>query len=111
MKNAVDPQIFCDLHKHECVFDIDDLLSRYLSDAQREPKNVRVGLAESHKARGYERIHKSIQLERANAIVIYFARFEIMAPAAPEFFFSVIRIFFFLRLASADESTGINLRP
>ena len=75
MKNAPNPQAFGDLHEHRRVVHIDDLPGWRLGDVQREPKDVRVGLADVDEAGGNERIHKPIQLELSNPIRIEFAPF------------------------------------
>jgi hypothetical protein len=75
MKNASNPQTFRDLDEHRGVINKDYLPGRYLSDVQRKPKDVRVGLADVNEAGGNEKIHKSIQLEFSNPILIQFASF------------------------------------
>jgi hypothetical protein len=47
VKNASNAQTFRDLDEHRGVFDIDDLPGWGLGDVQRQPKDVRVGLAET----------------------------------------------------------------
>src|SRR5664280_419006 len=75
MKNASNPQTFCDLNEHLGVFDIDYLRGFRLSDIQSKPKNVRVGLAEVDEAGRNKRIHKPVQLEFSNPIRIQFPCF------------------------------------
>src|ERR1039458_1657141 len=75
MKNASNPQALRDLNEHRSVFDIDDVLRRRLGDVQRKPKDVCVGLADVDEARGNKSIDKAVELELANAIRIYLARF------------------------------------
>src|ERR1700677_2273622 len=60
VKDASNPQAFGDFNEHRGVFDIDHLPGRRLGDVQREPKDVRVGLADVDEAGGNEGIHKSV---------------------------------------------------
>jgi hypothetical protein len=66
VQNASNPQTFCKLNKHRGVFDIEHLLGWGLGDVQREPKDVRVGLAKVDETGGNKRIHKPDQQEFAN---------------------------------------------
>jgi len=75
VKNASNPQTFRDLDEHRGVFDIDYLPGRRLSDVQRKPKDLGIGLADVNEAGGNKRIHKLVQLELSNPIRIQFARF------------------------------------
>lgn len=73
MKDAANSQIFRDLHKHRGVPDINDLPGLRLSDIQRKPKDVGVGFADMNKAGGNKLIHKSVQFEFLNPILVQFA--------------------------------------
>ena len=75
VKNASNPQTFRDPDEHRGVFDIDYLSGWRLGDVQRQPEDVRVGLADVDEARGNKEIDKPIQLELSNPIRIQFARF------------------------------------
>ena len=63
VKNASNSQTFRDLDEHRGVFDVDYLPGGCLSDVQRRPKDVRVGLADVDEAGANKRIHKPVQLE------------------------------------------------
>src|SRR5665254_13290 len=58
----------------ECFY-IDDVPGWCLGDIQRKLKDLCVGLAEVDEAGGNKRIHKFIQLELSNPILIQFAPF------------------------------------
>jgi len=61
--NASDPQRLRDLDEHRPVFDVDNLPGRDLSDVQRHPINILIGLAKVDEAGGDEEVHKAVQLE------------------------------------------------
>src|SRR5665254_21437 len=67
----------------ECFY-IDDVPGWCLGDIQRKLKDLCVGLAEVDEAGGNKRIHKFIQLELSNPILIQFAPFvtttQILSP-------------------------------
>jgi len=50
MQNTPNPQTLCDLNEQRRVFDINNLAGWHLGDVERQPKDVRVGLAEVDKA-------------------------------------------------------------
>jgi hypothetical protein len=50
VKNAPNPKTFCDLNEQRRVFDINNLAGWHLRNIERQPKDVRVGLAELDKA-------------------------------------------------------------
>ena len=75
MKNAANPQTFRYLDEHRGVFDIDDLPGWHLGDVQRQPKDVRVGLADVNEARGNKEIHNRAQLEFSNPVRVQVTRF------------------------------------
>ena len=58
VKNALNPQTFCNPDAHRGVLDVDDLPGRRLGDVQRKPEDVRLRLAEVDEAGGNEGIHK-----------------------------------------------------
>jgi hypothetical protein len=60
VKNASNPQTFCDLNEHRCVFNIDYLPSWHLSDVQRKPKDLRVGLVEVNDSGENKKINKPV---------------------------------------------------
>ena len=54
--NATNSQILCDLCKHQCVFNKDDLFGGHLGDIQRKPKDINIRLAEMDEAGGNKKI-------------------------------------------------------
>ena len=68
VKNASNAQTFRDLDEHRRVIDVRYLPGWHLGDVQREPKDVRVEVADVDEAGGNKGIHKLIQLELANPI-------------------------------------------
>src|ERR1017187_9850417 len=75
VKNASNPQTFCDLDEERGVFDIDNLPRGCLGDVQRQLKNICVRFSETNEAGGNESIHKPAQLELANPMRIQFLSF------------------------------------
>jgi hypothetical protein len=75
VKDAANPQTLRDLDEHPSVFDIDDPLGWHLGDVQRQPKDVRVGLAQVDEAVGNKKICQPVQFEFLNPLRIQFARF------------------------------------
>src|SRR5208282_1002609 len=75
VKNASNPQTLRYLDEHRSIFNIDHLPGWHLGNVQRQPKDVRVRLAEVDKARGNKSIHKPVQFELSNPIRIQFTRF------------------------------------
>ncbi|MBE7444401.1 MAG: hypothetical protein HS132_03830 [Planctomycetia bacterium] len=63
MKNASNPQTFCDPDEHRGVFDIDYLPGWRLGNVQWKPKDVSVGLADINEAGVNKKIHETIKLE------------------------------------------------
>ena len=74
MQQAANPKTISDLNKHRGVFDIDDLLGGCHGDVQGQPENRRVRFMEPDQAGGNKCIHKSVELELMNPIVIEFPR-------------------------------------
>ena len=70
MQNTWDPQTFRDFDEYRGVFDITYLPGWHLSDAQRKPKDIRVGLAEVNEAGGNKKIHKPVYFEFSNLVRI-----------------------------------------
>src|ERR1035441_7673455 len=64
VKYAPNAETLRDLDEHRRVFDVKYLPGRRLGDVQRQPIDVRVGLAEADEAGGDKRIHELRSEER-----------------------------------------------
>ncbi len=73
VNDAVNPEAFRDFDKHRRVVDEHGLRCSRLSEVEREPKDPNVGFAYVDETRRDERVHKLVELERADAIRIQFA--------------------------------------
>jgi len=72
MQQAANPKAIGDLDKHRGVFDIDNLPGGCHGDVQGQPENRRIGFMEPDQTGRYKRIHKPVELELMNPIVIEF---------------------------------------
>src|SRR5664280_3300900 len=73
--DAVDAEAIRGFDEHGNIVDVHDALRRDLGDVQREPEDVRVGLADVDEAGRDEEVYKSGKVERSNTIRIQLARF------------------------------------
>jgi len=74
-KNASDPQTLRNLDEHRVFSIYSTWGAGVLGDVQRQPKHVRVGLADVNEAREIKVSTNRVKLELANAIRIHRARF------------------------------------
>jgi hypothetical protein len=74
VKNAANPQVFRDLDKHRRVIDEDGLRCLRLGEVKGKPKYPNVRLAHVNESGRDERVHKLVELERADAVRIHFTR-------------------------------------
>jgi hypothetical protein len=70
VQNAPYSQTFRYLNEHRGIFDVDDLLGVCLSDIQRQPKYIRIRFANVDKTRRNKEVHKPVQLEGTNPMVV-----------------------------------------
>jgi hypothetical protein len=75
VKDAANPQTFCDVDKERRIFDVQYLPGWRLSYVQRQAEDVRIRLAYMDKAGRNKRIHQPVQLEFSNPIRIHLTRF------------------------------------
>src|SRR5674476_582562 len=70
VKNTFNPQILRDPDEHRVIFNIDNTPDGHLGNIQRKSENVYIRFADVDKARRNKGIHKSVQLELSNPILI-----------------------------------------